>query len=69
MTPIGLDIVEMFGNRQRLKDGMAIVNEGRHHMLRVHVVIARLESLAGKDIDCNLPAGQSLEPQRDPHAK
>jgi hypothetical protein len=58
---VGLDIIEIFDDRQRLEHGMAVVNKRRHHALGVDSLISRLELLAGKDIDRNFLERQSLE--------
>ena len=58
----GLNIVEIFDDRQRLEHGMAVVNEGRHHTLGVDGLITRLELLAGEDVDRNFLERESLEP-------
>jgi hypothetical protein len=48
---------------------MALVNKRRHHTLRIHGVVARLELLSGKDIDRNFLEGQALKPQGNPDTK
>jgi hypothetical protein len=66
---VGLDIIEIFDDRQRLEHGMAVVNKRRHHALGIDSLISRLELLAGKDIDRNFLERQSLEPQGNSHTK
>ena len=66
---LGLDIVEIFHDRQRLEDGMAVVNESRHHPFGVDGLIARLELLAREDVDRNFLEREALKPERDPDPK
>ena len=44
---IGLNIVEIFHDRQRLEDTMTVVHERRHHMLRIDTIIIGIELFAG----------------------
>ena len=64
-----LDVVEIFDDRERLEDGMAVMNEGRHHALGVDKLVARLELLAGEDVDRDFVECQTLQPQGHPDTK
>ena len=64
-----LDVVQIFNDRQRLEDRMAVVDERRHHAFGVDSLIARLELFPGKNIDRSFIKRQSLESERDPHTK
>jgi hypothetical protein len=66
---VGLDILEIFDDCQRLEHGMAVVNKGRHHALGIDGFITRLELFAGKNVDRNFLERQALEPEGYPHAK
>ncbi len=66
---LGLNIVEIFDDRQRLEDGMAVVNKGRHHALGVDGGIARFELFADEDVDRNFLERQVFQTKRHPHPK
>jgi hypothetical protein len=66
---LGIYVIEIFDDRQRLEDGMPVMDEGRHHALGIHLRIFRLELLAGEDVDGNFLERQPLEPQRHAHPK
>jgi hypothetical protein len=65
----GLDVLEIFDDRQRLKHGVAVVNERRYHALGIDGLIRRLELLAGQDVDRSFLEWQILEPEGNPYPK
>src|SRR5882762_1677695 len=63
---LGLDVFEILDDGERLKHGVAVVDEGRHHAFGVNRLVAGLELFAGEDIDRDLLERQPLELERYP---
>jgi hypothetical protein len=56
-----LDVIEILHDRQRLKNAMAVVNEGGHQMLRVHFGITGIELAPGQNVDFDFLEREPLQ--------
>src|SRR5258707_12693748 len=61
---LGLDILEIFDDRERLKDRMTIVNKGGYHAPGVNRLIPTRELFSGENIDRDFLERQALEIER-----
>src|SRR5581483_6450432 len=66
---LGLEIFEVFDDRQRLEQCMTVMDEGRHHPFGIHCLIALIELLACEDIDRDFLKCQAFQLQCDSNPK